>query len=101
VSEQKWVDRLAAASRRGADLAVFFDYDGTLTPIVSHPSLARLAPEMRQRMRSLATLDRVRVGVVSSRALNELRLLVGLPGLYYAGSAGMEIDLLGHHVFDP
>lgn len=90
-----WVDRVAAAYGRGRPLALLFDYDGTLTPIVRHPSLARLAPRTREQLGRLADLPEVGVGVISGRALHDVRSLVGLDGVYYAGSGGLEIDLLG------
>lgn len=38
------LQRLLAAQRRGERLVLVFDYDGTLTPLVAHPTLARLDP---------------------------------------------------------
>lgn len=90
-----WVDRIATSYRRGRPLAVLFDYDGTLTPIVRHPSLARLSPRTREQLGRLADLPDVGVGVISGRALEDVRSMVGLDGVYYAGSGGLEIDLLG------
>jgi trehalose 6-phosphate phosphatase len=90
-----WVDRVAAAYGRGRPVAVLFDYDGTLTPLVRHPSLARLASRTRDQLGRLADLPEVGVGVISGRALHDVRALVGLGGVYYAGSGGLEMDLLG------
>jgi trehalose 6-phosphate phosphatase len=82
------LDEIAAplASRR---LALFLDYDGTLTPIVSRPELARLPAETREVLRRLASL--ATVAVVSGRALADVRALVGLEELVYAGNHGFEI----------
>jgi len=90
-----WIERVAAEYGRGRPLALLFDYDGTLTPIVRHPSLARLTPDARHRLARLADLPDVRVGFISGRALAELRILVDQEGVYYAGSGGLEIDLRG------
>lgn len=70
--------------------ALFLDYDGTLTPIVSRPELARLAPETREAVRALATAGHP-VAVVSGRDLDDVRALVNLPQLVYAGSHGFDI----------
>lgn len=59
----------------GRRLFVALDYDGTLTPIVERPDLAGVCA----------------VGVISGRDLEDVRGLVGLDGLYYAGSHGFEI----------
>lgn len=85
----------------GGDLVLLLDYDGTLTPIVARPELALLAPDTRRLLAQLAALPRVHVGVVSGRKLDELKVLVDLPGLYYAGAAGMELDLNGKRIVHP
>lgn len=73
----------------GRKVAVFLDYDGTLTPIVARPDLAILAHDMRGIVSHLATL--CTVAVVSGRDLGDVRRLVGLDGLVYAGSHGFDI----------
>lgn len=78
--------RLAAAPR----LAVFSDFDGTLAPIVRHPDRAQLPAATRAALRRLGRLPRVMVGVVSGRALDDLQRRVGLQGLYYVGTHGVE-----------
>ena len=71
------------------ELAVFLDYDGTLTPIVARPELAVLADDMRATLDRLA--KRCTVAIVSGRALANVQNLVGLDSLIYAGSHGFEI----------
>ncbi len=78
--------RALAAGRRPA---FFLDYDGTLTPIVERPDLAVLAPAMRAVLARLAR--RFTVAVVSGRGLDDVRALVDVPELIYAGSHGFEI----------
>lgn len=72
------------------DPVFFLDYDGTLTPIVDHPDQAVLSESMKTLISRLA--GRRIVAVVSGRDLREVRRLVGLPNLYYAGSHGFEIS---------
>ena len=69
--------------------SVFLDYDGTLTPIVARPDLAVLSDEMRAVLKGLAA--RCNVAVVSGRDLADVRKLVGLDDLVYAGSHGFDI----------
>jgi alpha,alpha-trehalase len=73
----------------GKRAAVFLDYDGTLTPIVSRPELAVLSEEMR------ATLERLTaactVAIVSGRDRLDVEGLVKVAGLVYAGSHGFDI----------
>jgi len=73
----------------GKHLALFLDYDGTLTPIVSHPEDAWLSESMRQTLRSLAT--RVPVAILSGRDLDDVRGRVLVDAIVYAGSHGFDI----------
>lgn len=70
-------------------LALFLDYDGTLTPIVPRPDEARLSHSMRTTLRRLCGL--CAVGIVSGRDLADIRERVGIEGLWYAGSHGFDI----------
>jgi trehalose 6-phosphate phosphatase len=70
-------------------LVLFFDYDGTLTPIVRRPEDATLSDAMRSLLRELAT--HVTVGIVSGRDLDDVRSMVALDELYYAGSHGFDV----------
>ena len=54
------LEHIQEIGRRGDRLAVFLDYDGTLAPIVSHPEDASLSDSMRQTLRSLAALAKLR-----------------------------------------
>jgi len=78
-----------AGRLKGRKAAVFLDYDGTLTPIVSRPELAVLSDPMRQTLKKLATA--CTVAVVSGRNRADVEGLVGLDGLVYAGSHGYDI----------
>ena len=89
------LERLTAAYHRGERLVLVFDYDGTLTPLVAHPSLAHLDPALRDVLARLAATPRVTVGVVSGRGLDDLIGRVGLEGLGYGGSTGLELELAG------
>ncbi len=70
-------------------VAVFLDYDGTLTPIVSRPEDALLSREMRETLLELAA--QCTVALVSGRGLEDVRALVDIGDIYYAGSHGFEM----------
>lgn len=78
-----------AAGAEGRRLAVFLDYDGTLTPIVARPELATMSEEMRATVRDLARL--CRVAVVSGRDRADVENMVSLDSLFYVGSHGFDI----------
>jgi trehalose 6-phosphate phosphatase len=69
--------------------AIFLDYDGTLTPIVERPEDARLPPETRDELARLSLV--CPVAIVSGRDLGDVRALVGLGSLTYAGSHGFDV----------
>jgi trehalose 6-phosphate phosphatase len=87
--------------RGGTSLALLFDYDGTLVPFAPRPDLAVMSRVTQQRLERLAQLPSVFVGVLSGRALEDLKGNVGLNGLYYAGTAGLELDLGGVSIVHP
>lgn len=74
-------------------IAVFLDYDGTLTPIVVDPEKAVLSNSMQEALQDLAL--HCTVAIVSGRDLRDVQHMVGIDGLVYAGSHGFEISGLG------
>jgi trehalose-phosphatase len=85
-SALKHVKEIAAGS---GQRAVFLDYDGTLTPIVSHPENAWLSDSMRQALRELAA--RAAVAILSGRDLDDVRRRVDINTIIYGGSHGFDI----------
>jgi alpha,alpha-trehalase len=90
-----YVDQLPDAMEgvgipEGRRLAVFLDYDGTLTPIVAHPSQAVLSGATRSQLARLAAV--CSVAVISGRDRADVESMVGLAGIYYAGNHGFDIS---------
>ena len=81
------VQEIAGGSGRAA---VFLDYDGTLTPIVSQPEDAWLSDSMRQTLLELAARAPV-VAILSGRDLDDVRRRVNIDAIVYAGSHGFDI----------
>jgi len=73
-------------------LALFLDYDGTLTRLRRHPSEAVLSPEMREALEACAARDDTDVTIVTGRALEDVREMVDIAGLAFAGNHGLEIS---------
>ena len=69
--------------------AVFLDYDGTLTPIVERPEDALLPETVRSAVERLAS--RCHVAVISGRDLDDVRRMVGIDGIFCAGSHGFDL----------
>ena len=81
--------RSLVARLAGKRLAVFLDYDGTLTPIVDRPEDAIISDRMREVVRGLAR--RCTVCVVSGRDRVVVQRLMGVDDLVVAGSHGFDI----------
>jgi len=75
-----------AGSKR---LALFLDYDGTLSPIVDNPENALMSDEMRAAVRHVASL--FPTAIISGRSRDKVFDFVKLNELHYAGSHGMDI----------
>jgi trehalose 6-phosphate synthase/phosphatase len=76
----------------GHRLALFLDYDGTLTPLCAHPTKAVLSPEMRGVLMACVRRSDTDVAVISGRALSDVVNMVDEKEITYAGSHGMEIS---------
>jgi trehalose-phosphatase len=75
--------RLARAGR----IAVLTDFDGTLAPLRRRPHMVQPSGRVRRALAALAAGGHV-VGVVSGRAIDDLRRRVGVKGLWYSGNHG-------------
>lgn len=78
--------------RRARTLFLFFDYDGTLTPIVSRPELALCPSEVGNHLERLRELPGVSLAIISGRSLQDLRQKVGVSGIFYVGNHGLEVE---------
>jgi trehalose 6-phosphate synthase/phosphatase len=77
-------------------LALFLDYDGTLTPLVEHPSKAQLSEETRRALHEIQQRGDTDIAIVSGRSLADVEGMVGIDGVVYAGNHGLEIN--GHDI---
>ena len=84
--------RLAPWLAQRRAVALFLDYDGTLTPLAARPEDARLSDAARETLEQAARTPNLDLVVVSGRALDEVRQMVGVSGLTYVGNHGFEIE---------
>lgn len=73
----------------GRRLALFLDYDGTLSHIVDHPHQAVL-DEATRRVLGRVAADHP-VYVISGRDLDDVRQRVAVDAIYYVGSHGFQM----------
>ena len=82
------LDRLAEAPDRAA---IVLDVDGTLAPIVTQPEQAAVPEETRREVARLAGRYAL-VACVSGRTGEDAKRLVGVDGVRYVGSHGLELE---------
>ncbi|KAF5731071.1 Haloacid dehalogenase-like hydrolase superfamily protein isoform 2 [Tripterygium wilfordii] len=78
-----------ANNAKGKRIALFLDYDGTLSPIVDNPDCAFMSNAMRHAVKRVAKY--FPTAIISGRSRDKVYEFVGLTELYYAGSHGMDI----------
>jgi trehalose 6-phosphate phosphatase len=93
--------RIAYQLKHARRIMLLTDYDGTLTAIVERPELAFLPESTGQLLRALSRKHNFTVGVISGRALADLKSRVGISGLVYAGNHGLEIEGPGIRFVSP
>ncbi|QHN99854.1 Trehalose-phosphate phosphatase A [Arachis hypogaea] len=74
---------------KGKRIALFLDYDGTLSPIVDNPDCAFMSDNMRDAVKKVA--EYFPTAIISGRSRDKVYEFIGLTELYYAGSHGMDI----------
>lgn len=72
-------------------LALLLEYDGTLAPIAPHPDLAVLPPETKSILQRLSNHSDLYVVIVSGRSVENVKKMVGIENITYAGNHGLEI----------
>lgn len=71
-------------------IGIFLDYDGTLTKIAKRPTQAYLSKEVKRMLQKLAAKPQCQLVIVSGRSLLNIKKLVGINGIIYAGNHGLE-----------
>ena len=84
--------RLAPWLAQRPTVALFLDYDGTLTPLAPRPEDARLSDAAREVLQQAARTPNLDTVIVSGRTLDDVKRMVDVPGLTYVGNHGFEID---------
>lgn len=72
-----------------APSALLSDFDGTLSPIAPTPEAAQLHPDLVDILPVLAEQD-VLFGVITGRAVADVRAKIGLDDMLYVGNHGLE-----------
>jgi len=84
-----WIDKKIRGQK---NIVLLCDYDGTLTPIVDRPELAVASKETIKCLRRIAGKNKVLLGIVSGRAMGDIKERLSISGTIYAGNHGLEIE---------
>ena len=84
--------RLAPWLAQRPAVALFLDYDGTLTPFTARPDDAQLSDAARQTLAEAARTPNLDIVIVSGRSLDDIRQRVGIAGFTYVGNHGFEME---------
>lgn len=84
--------QIADCLKRHRHHFLFFDFDGTLVPIMERPSECWLDGKSRRLLSELKSHPQVTVGIISGRKLSDVRERVGVQDIIYAGNHGLEIE---------
>ena len=76
--------------RSAARIALFVDFDGTLTPIRRWPGRVHLGDQVRALLAQISG-NGVTVGIISGRRVPDLQTRVGLGGIWYVGAHGYSL----------
>lgn len=72
-------------------MLLLLDVDGTLSPIAPRPGDAMVPEETRAVLRELVAQPDTYVAIVSGRAVDDARRIVGVTGVWTIGNHGIEI----------
>jgi trehalose 6-phosphate phosphatase len=85
-------DLFAARVQAAPHVGLFLDFDGTISRIIPVPQDAELDSGIRSTLRVLAERPDFTIGIVSGRALADVRERVGIKKAIYVGNHGLEIE---------
>jgi trehalose 6-phosphate phosphatase len=85
-------EEIASRAKTASRVFILLDYDGTLSPIALRPELALLLPRTKEILKKLSHCHNFELGIISGRSLADIKALIGLEGLAYAGNHGLELE---------
>lgn len=87
---KRW-KKIEALIRQKEAALLLIDYDGTLVPIAARPELAKVSVKTKKLLTRLRDNPFFTLSIISGRSLKEIRRLVGIRGVIYAGNHGLEL----------
>lgn len=82
-------DVIKSKIKKSNQLALFLDFDGTLSPLAAHPDSAKLPEYTKQLLVELRNKG-LYLHIISGRTLDDVKSHLDLSGISYSGNHGME-----------
>ncbi len=92
IFRERVLTKIRKRIKEAESIHLFLDYDGTLTPFTDNPKETYPSKKMVHILKSLVSSPKVRVAIISGRQLSELRELLNLEEVTYAGTHGLQIE---------
>lgn len=95
------MEKILSKLKKSPTVILMLDYDGTLTPIISSPEKANLPKESKKLLLKISKKNKFYVAIISGRSLISIKEKIGLSNVIYAGSHGLEGNILGEKYLCP
>lgn len=73
-------------------ILLLLDYDGTLAAIAETPKKAVISEDTKELLQKLSQSSHFALGIISGRSLEDIKSIVGIKDIIYAGNHGLEIE---------
>ena len=88
---QSW-DEVSLRIEKTEGIFLLLDYDGTITPIAGKPGMAQLPLRTKRVLQRISQHSAFKLAIISGRNISEIKALVGIENIAYAGNHGLEIE---------
>ncbi len=89
-----WLERI-----NQQDIFIFFDFDGTLVPIMKNPDDCYLSEHTKEILSKLK--EKTKICIISGRDIKDLKKRASIEGICYCGSHGLQIEGYDINYFNP
>ncbi|MGM0437104.1 MAG: trehalose-phosphatase [Bacillota bacterium] len=78
--------------KQSENVLLYLDYDGTLSHFKKDPKAAYPVKGIKKVIKEISKFSFLKVAIISGRSLNDLKNMIKLNNVYYAGLHGLEME---------
>ncbi len=86
------LDTVEANLSKRKNVNLFLDFDGTIAPIAPTPDEVKIPPEIITILEKMREYDHVFIAIITGRSVENVKDIVNLKNIHYAGNHGLEIS---------